>query len=142
MYCEAMKQGYTLIDSLTIRSELESLPVVESLIDKICQSVGVHEDLYGNVLIAVTEAVNNAIVHGNKLDKNAVVALDVYDEDGSFCFSVSDNGKGFDHHHLPDPTAPENLEKENGRGIYLMRNLADEVEFNDSGNQVTVLFNK
>jgi serine/threonine-protein kinase RsbW len=137
-----MKQGYTLIDSLTIRSELESLPVVESLIDKICQSVGVHEDLYGNVLIAVTEAVNNAIVHGNKLNKEAVVALDVYDEDSSFCFSVSDNGSGFDHHHLPDPTSPENIEKENGRGIYLMRNLADEVEFNDSGNQVTVLFNK
>jgi serine/threonine-protein kinase RsbW len=137
-----MKQGYTLIDSLTIPSELESMPVVESLIDKICQSVGVHEDIYGNVLIAVTEAVNNAIVHGNKSNKEAVVALDVYDEDSSFCFSVADNGPGFDHYNLPDPTAPENIEKENGRGIYLMRNLADEVEFNDSGNQVMVMFNK
>lgn len=137
-----MKQGYTLIDSLTIRSELESLPVVESLIDKVCQSVGVNEDLYGNVLIAVTEAVNNAIVHGNKLNKEALVELDVYDESSSFCFSVSDHGSGFDHSNLPDPTAPENIEKENGRGIYLMRNLADEVEFNESGNTVTVLFNK
>jgi serine/threonine-protein kinase RsbW len=137
-----MKQGYTLIDSLTIRSELESLPVVESLIDKVCQSVGVNEDLYGNVLIAVTEAVNNAIVHGNKLNKDAPVELAVYDESDSFCFSVSDHGNGFDHQHLPDPTAPENIEKENGRGIYLMRNLADEVEFNETGNTVTVLFNK
>jgi len=137
-----MKQGYTLIDSLTIPSELESMPVVESLIDKICQSVGVHEDIYGNVLIAVTEAVNNAIVHGNKSNKNTVVALDVYDEDSSFCFSVADGGPGFDHHNLPDPTSPENIEKENGRGIYLMRNLADEVEFNESGNQVMVMFNK
>lgn len=137
-----MKQGYTLIDSLTIRSELENLPVVESLIDKICQSVGVHEDVYGNVLIAVTEAVNNAIIHGNKLNKDATVALDVYDQPTSFCFSVSDNGGGFDHEHLPDPTAPENIEKENGRGIYLMRHLADDVEYNDIGNQVTVLFNK
>ena len=59
-----MKEGYTLIDSLSIPSELSSLPVVESLIDKTCQSIGVNEDLYGNVLIAVTEAVNNAIIHG------------------------------------------------------------------------------
>ena len=137
-----MKEGYTLIDSLTINSELENLPVVESLIDKVCQSVGVHEELYGNVLIAVTEAVNNAIIHGNKLDKDATVALDVYDDSEAFCFSVADSGRGFDHHHLPDPTAQENIEKENGRGIFLMRNLADEVQFNESGNRVTVLFNK
>lgn len=137
-----MKQGYTLIDSLTIRSELDNLPIVESLIDRICQSVGVHEDIYGNVLIAVTEAVNNAIIHGNKMNSNAEVALEVFDEPGSFGFSVRDAGKGFDHEHLPDPTAPENLEKENGRGIFLMRNLADEVEFNEAGNIVTVFFNK
>lgn len=137
-----MKQGYTLIDSLTIRSELTNIPVVESLIDRVCQSVGVHEDLYGNVLIAVTEAVNNAIIHGNKLNKDANVALSVYDESGSFGFCVADDGGGFDYHNLPDPTSPENLEKENGRGIFLMRNLADDVEFNESGNEVLVLFNK
>lgn len=137
-----MKQGYTLIDSLTIRSELENLPLVETMIDKVCQSVGAHEDLYGNVLIAVTEAVNNAIIHGNQMNGELTVALGVYDEASSFCFSVADNGKGFDHRNLPDPTAPENIEKENGRGIYLMRHLADEVEFNDAGNEVTVLFNK
>jgi serine/threonine-protein kinase RsbW len=142
MYCEAMKQGYTLIDSLTIRSELENLPVVESLIDRVCQSVGIHEDVYGNVLIAVTEAVNNAIIHGNKMNKDAEVAVVVYDEPETLCFSVEDNGGGFDYQNLPDPTAPENLEKENGRGIFLMRNLADEIEFNETGNCVRVLFNK
>jgi len=137
-----MKEGYTLIDSLTICSELENLPVVESLIDKICQSVGVHEDIYGNVLIAVTEAVNNAIIHGNKMDKEAPVAVAVYDDSEAFCFSIEDAGPGFNPNDLPDPTAPENIEKENGRGIYLMRHLADEVEYNETGNRVTVLFNK
>lgn len=137
-----MKEGYTLIDSLTIYSELENLPVVESLIDKICQSVGVHEDVYGNVLIAVTEAVNNAIIHGNKMKNFAEVNVEVYDEPAAFCFSIRDAGPGFDPTNLPDPTAPENLEKENGRGIYLMRHLADEVEFNEQGNCVTVCFNK
>lgn len=137
-----MKQGLTLIDSLTIGSELENLTAVESLIDRVCQSVGVHEDVYGNVLIAVTEAVNNAIIHGNKFGKDAPVDLQVFDDEGSFCFRVTDKGMGFDHKNLPDPTAPENLEKENGRGVFLMRNLADEVSFNDSGNEVTVVFLK
>lgn len=142
MYCVEMKQGYTLIDSLTIGSELENLTAVESLIVRVCQSVGVHEDVYGNVLIAVTEAVNNAIIHGNKFVKDAPVDLKVFDDNSSFCFLVSDNGPGFDHRNLPDPTAPENIEKENGRGVFLMRNLADEVEFNDRGNEVTVVFLK
>ncbi len=137
-----MKEGYTLIDSLTIYSELENLPVVESLIDKVCQSVGVHEDVYGNVLIAVTEAVNNAIIHGNKQNSSAEVNVEVYDEPAAFCFSIRDAGTGFDYQNLPDPTAPENIEKENGRGIYLMRHLADDVEFNPEGNCVTVCFNK
>lgn len=137
-----MKQGYTLIDSLTIGSELENLTAVESLIDRVCQSVGVHEDVYGNVLIAVTEAVNNAIIHGNKFVKDAPVDLKVFNDDDSFCFLVSDKGTGFDHKNLPDPTAPENLEKENGRGVFLMRNLADEIAFNESGNEVRVVFLK
>ena len=130
-----MKEGYTLIDSLSIPSELSSLPVVESLIDKTCQSIGVNEDLYGNVLIAVTEAVNNAIIH---VDVN----VHVFDEPSNFAFTIEDKGTGFDHENLPDPTAPENIEKENGRGVFLMRNLADEVVFNDKGNVVSVFFSQ
>lgn len=60
----------------------------------------------------------------------------------SFCFSVEDEGKGFDYNHLPDPTAPENIEKENGRGIFLMKQLADEVEFENNGTKVFIYFNK
>lgn len=137
-----MKEGYTLIDSLTIPSDVSKLPVVESLIDIVCQSIGVHEDVYGNVLIAVTEAVNNAIIHGNKNDVSLNVGVSVFDAPVSFCFNVSDTGNGFDYDSLPDPTSPENLEKENGRGVFLMRNLADEVVYNESGNQVFVYFNK
>jgi serine/threonine-protein kinase RsbW len=53
---------------------------------------------------------------------------------------ISDNGAGFDYNNLPDPTAPENIEKENGRGVFLMKSLADEVAFNDSGNEVSIYF--
>lgn len=137
-----MKQEYTMIDAISFSSELSNLTLVESLIDRVCQSVGVHEDVYGNVLIAVTEAVNNAIIHGNKLKSDSPVGLEVFTNEESFWFNIKDSGDGFDYMNLPDPTAPENIEKENGRGIFLMRNLADEVAFNDKGNCVTVSFSK
>ena len=101
-----------------------------------------NEDAYGNVLIAVTEAVNNAIQHGNKENEALTINVSVSDNDEKVCFSVKDEGPGFDFNNLPDPTAPENLLKENGRGIFLMRNLADEVEFTGEGNEVCLFFNK
>lgn len=137
-----MKDGYVLIDSLSISSEFEEMPKVEGLIDKICAKLNVNEDFYGNVLIAVTEAVNNAIIHGNKSNEDLLVELAVGDKDLDFCFSISDDGEGFDFNNLPDPTSPENIEKENGRGIYLMKSLADEVVFEDEGRRVTIYFSK
>jgi serine/threonine-protein kinase RsbW len=91
-----MKEGFTLVDSLKIKSDLGNVSVVEQLIDKVCTSVGVHEDVYGNVLIAVTEAVNNAILHGNKSDISLDVGVNVYDAPVMFCFNVMDQGAGFD----------------------------------------------
>ena len=132
------------MDSLHVKipSLVENIRIVESFIDNVKDKLNIPDDVYGNIMIAVTESVNNAIIHGNKLNKDAAVALSVYDESDSFCFSVTDDGNGFDYHNLPDPTSPENIEKENGRGIFLMRNLADDVEFNELGNEVLVLFNK
>ena len=93
-------------------------------------------------MIAVTEAVNNAIQHGNNQDASVDVEIAVGDKETDFCFSVQDQGKGFDFDNLPDPTAPENIEKEHGRGIFLMRSLAEEVEFQDNGRNVTIYFSK
>ena len=137
-----MKEGFVQIDSLSIASDFESVHKVESLIDTVCDKLSVNEDYYGNVLIAVTEAVNNAIIHGNKHDSGLNVDLFVGDKETDFCFSVKDYGKGFDYSNLPDPTAPENIEKENGRGIFLMRSLAEEIEFQDEGRNVNIYFSK
>ncbi len=136
-----MKEGFTVIEELSIPSNFESLPKVESLIDTVCMQMGVGES-FGNVLIAVTEAVNNAILHGNKNNVNASVFIKTGTTDQTFCFSIEDEGIGFDYTILPDPTAPENIEKENGRGIFLMKNLADEVEFENNGKRVIIYFNK
>lgn len=137
-----MKEGFEVVESLSIPSDFGSISKVETLIDDVCSRLSVNEDYYGNVLIAVTEAVNNAIMHGNEQNAKLNVDLAVGDKETDFCFSVQDYGKGFDFDHLPDPTAPENIEKENGRGIYLMRSLAEEVEFNDNGRNVSIYFTK
>ena len=137
-----MKEGFVQIESLSIPSEFESVQRVESLIDNVCERLHVNEDSYGNVLIAVTEAVNNAIIHGNKMDRSLNVDLYVGDKETDFCFSVKDHGDGFNYNNLPDPTAPENINKEDGRGIFLMRSLAEEVEFDNEGRDVNIYFSK
>jgi len=137
-----MKDGFVKIDSLSIPSDFGSISKVEVLIDDVCAKLQVNEDYYGNVLIAVTEAVNNAIQHGNKMSEGLNVDLLVGDKETDFCFSVKDYGEGFDFNQLPDPTAPENIEKENGRGIYLMKSLSEEVEFNNGGSKVDIYFTK
>jgi len=137
-----MKEGYSIIEKVKLPTDYNSLVDVEALVGKVCEKLGVVEDAYGNVLIAVTEAVNNAIEHGNAMNKDLLVSVFVGDDDSSFCFNVMDEGKGFDYTNLPDPTSPENILKENGRGIFLMKNLADEVFFDAPGNSVNMYFNK
>jgi serine/threonine-protein kinase RsbW len=137
-----MKEGFKIIDTLQIPSDFSSLVDVENLVDRVCGDLGVQEDSYGNVLIAVTEAVNNAIQHGNEFNTQLVVDVAVGDQPTEFCFNVKDQGKGFDFSNLPDPTAPENLMKENGRGIFLMKSLSDNVEFDDFGSSVSLYFSK
>jgi serine/threonine-protein kinase RsbW len=83
---------------------------------------------------------NNAIVHGNGGLRQKNVELVVREDSQAVVFEVKDEGAGFDYANLPDPTAPENLEKPNGRGVFLMRSLADEVEFFDNGSRVELRF--
>lgn len=136
-----MKEGFRIIEELSIPSDFDAVFQVETLIDSVCARMGATEN-YGNVLIAVTEAVNNAIIHGNAKNKSLKVQVQVGENDGGYCFVVRDEGDGFDSSNLPDPTAPENLERENGRGIFLMRNLSDDVVFDDYGRSVNIYFTK
>jgi len=137
-----MKDGFVVVDSLSIPSDFESLTEVENLVDNICAKLEVNEDHYGNVLIAVTEAVNNAILHGNEKNIDLNVDLYVGDKETDFCFNVKDQGDGFDYNNLADPTAPENIEKVDGRGIFLMKSLAEEIEYDNGGSSVFIYFKK
>lgn len=125
---------------LQIDSKTEELNAVESLVDSVCTEFKINEDYYGNILIALTEAVTNAIQHGNKYDPSKKIGVQFQSSDSAIRFVVSDQGAGFDFNNLPDPTDPENLEKPHGRGIYLMKHLADKVEFSDDGRSVELNF--
>jgi len=125
---------------ISFESVAENIHIVENLIDEICETLNVNEEYYGNILISLTEAVNNAMVHGNKLDSQKKVLVTVKSDETSIHFTISDEGPGFDYDNLPDPTAPENIEKPNGRGVFLMKNLADGCNFEENGRIVELEF--
>ena len=114
--------------------------MIESFIDNAKEKFQLDDDIYGNIMIAVTEAVNNAIKHGNSGNKSKNDYLSLFLEDSLIKFIIKDEGTGFNFERLPDPTAPENLEKPGGRGIFLMKHLSDEVEFKDNGTVVELSF--
>jgi serine/threonine-protein kinase RsbW len=125
---------------IEIPSMLENIRMIESFIDNAKDEYKLDDGIYGNIMIAVTESVNNAIRHGNKLDPNKNVKLCLQLNESQITFLIEDEGSGFDYNDLPDPTAPENIEKPGGRGIFLMRHLADEVNFKENGKQVELCF--
>lgn len=125
---------------IEIPSISDNIRMIESFIDNAKEKFHLNDDIYGNIMIAVTEAVNNAIKHGNQSDssKNVLLALSL--DENLIKFKIEDEGTGFDYMNLPDPTAPENIEKPSGRGIFLMKHLSDEVEFLDGGRVVELHF--
>lgn len=126
---------------IKIPSKIENLRKVEKIIDEISGEFQIGEDVYGNILIASLEATNNAIMHGNKLDENKEVTIEFKMEGKTLLVQVDDEGNGFDYENIPDPTAPENLENVNGRGIFLMEKLSDKISFSRNGATVALEFN-
>lgn len=126
--------------SIQVPSLTENIRMIESFIDNAKERFHLDDDIYGNIMIAVTEAVNNAIKHGNSNDRSKNVFLSLSLDESLIKFIIKDEGKGFDYANLPDPTAPENLEKIGGRGIFLMKHLSDEVEFKEKGRIVELSF--
>jgi len=121
-------------------SELKNISLAEQLVDLISTKHKISNDLYGNILISLTEAVNNAVVHGNKLDASKQVEISYKCDKHNLVLNVKDEGLGFNYNVLPDPTSSENIEKLNGRGIFLIKNLADEVKFLNNGTQIEMKF--
>lgn len=130
----------TDFQTFTLPSKLESVQKVEEIIDNLYDSFNLTKDCYGNILIAITEAINNAIIHGNKKELTKFVQLQIAIKTEFLYFTIKDEGCGFDYNDIPDPTLPDNLCKESGRGVFLMRNLADKVIFENNGSTIILIF--
>jgi serine/threonine-protein kinase RsbW len=115
---------------------------VNYLIDR-GQEIGFNQDrLRLNLRVGLTEALANAMLYGNSRDPRKRVRVDAQVAEGVLTIRVTDEGRGFDPAAVSDPTLPRNRKRAGGRGIFLIRKLMDRVEFNESGNSITmVLFN-
>jgi serine/threonine-protein kinase RsbW len=128
------------MESITINSDIEKLRVVETLVDTLSKKLGIPDEVYGKILISTVEAVNNAILHGNKGDEGKMVTVNFTADGNMFDVTVTDQGEGFKYDSLPDPTDPANIENLHGRGVFIMRSLADAIEYNEAGNEVKMSF--
>ena len=115
---------------LEIDSDPNNLITVEEFVNYFGMDLGIDEDKMSGLMLSVTEATTNAIIHANKCDATKKVEIDVSVNDGYITIKVKDEGKGFDPTKVPDPTEPENLLKDSGRGLYLMRIYMDDLKYN------------
>ncbi len=125
---------------ISIPSLIENITIIESFIDNAKEKFHINDDIYGNIMISVTECVSNAIIHGNKENSKKTVYLELKFLDNQIKFIIQDQGEGYDFQHLDDPTSPENLEKSGGRGVFIMKHLCDEIEFEDEGRKTILTF--
>lgn len=116
--------------SLEIDSDPNNLITVEEFVNYFAKDLGLDEERMNGLLLSVTEATTNAIIHGNKSDKSKHVFINVTANEHTLTIVVRDQGTGFNPSEVPDPTHPDNLLKDSGRGLYLMRVYMDELHYN------------
>lgn len=113
---------------LKLHSEPKNINLLEPFVKRVCDTYRLNEEFFNEIMLVLTEAVNNSIHHGNSCcpDKEVLVKSEVVKEN-LLSFTIQDEGKGFDPSKLPDPTSPENIGEPNGRGVYLMRQFAHDI---------------
>lgn len=125
---------------MRLRSHATCINQVELYVREIFAQYKLDPELFPNILISLTEAVNNAVQHGNQNDATKIVRVCIRKRQDHLHCEVSDEGGGFDPRAVPDPTAPENIENPGGRGVFLMRQLADKMQYKDNGSTVELMF--
>jgi serine/threonine-protein kinase RsbW len=129
---------------LEIDSDPNNLLTVEEFVNYFGTELGLEVDKLHNLLLSVTEATTNAIIHANKSDPAKKVRISVKETENQVEVTIKDEGIGFDPKKVPDPTNPENLLKDSGRGIYLMRVYMNDVKYNitPDGTETILILNK
>jgi len=127
---------------MVIKSDLNNIKKVEQVTEKIADYMKFPEDDKDSLAIAVTEIVGNAISHGNNEDINKKVTVDFEYKNDTITVTINDEGKGFNERKIENPLEPENLLKESGRGVFIVRALMDKVEFIKTKNGSAVRLTK
>ena len=125
---------------LRLPSNPRSVTLIEDYVNNISKKYRLRAEQHGDILISLTEAVTNAIIHGNKKDESKHVHVRLSKQPNCLALKVTDEGLGFDYQSIPDPTSPDNKTKCGGRGVYLMRCLCDQIEYQDNGSTVEMRF--
>ncbi len=130
--------------SKEIQSDPESLPEVEEFIMKIAKEINLPHDKHNNLALSVAEAASNSIIHGNKMDSSKKVLISVIVDDFKIEIRFKDQGTGFNPGSVPDPTTPENILKDSGRGIHIMRTFLDDLQykFTEDGTEVILILSR
>lgn len=125
---------------LTVTSNPNSITEVTKYVNKLISRHKICPQRQGDIMISTTEAVNNAMIHGNSMKPEKKVVIRTRCHKDSLEVIVRDEGPGFDYTNVPDPTAPENICKCGGRGVFLMKELSDDISFKDNGSTVKMSF--
>ncbi len=135
-------KDYIFKEIVNLPSTKDSMGKIEPILIQVQTIVDIPDDRFYNLLISVTEAVNNAIMHGNKFDSNKTVTVVLAATEDFVEIEIQDEGSGFDPDLVADPREPENLLKSNGRGIFIIKTLLDDVTFekNEIGTKVSMKF--
>lgn len=127
--------------TLTLRSTLADQPLLEQFVDQVCEQFNIGNTYFGHIMLALTEAFENAVIHGNKLQEDRIVTIRLINTKRGLKFSVSDEGEGFNPGLVPDPTNPDTDENTiSGRGLFTIATLADEFSFGDNGSTLHISF--
>lgn len=131
-------------DKLVFASKPEAVEAIEKLAADAATLAGFNQEEQDSLAIAVTEMANNAVIHGNKRDPNKKVHVTVAVVDTEVRMTIRDEGAGFNPDTLSNPLDPENLLRESGRGVFIVRSLMDELsyDFSQGGTQVTIVKRK
>lgn len=122
-----------------IPSDPEYIKYASSKLIGALKGLKLSDETLFDIKLSLEEAVINAMKHGNGFDKSLPVVITYDFSGGRLEVTVRDQGKGFDHSATPDPRSKTNILKHGGRGVFLIRNLMDEVEYNDSGNEIKMI---
>jgi len=128
-------------EKLTLDSRPDNISAIERFVEEICDYYNINDTYFGNILIALTEAFNNALIHGNDSDPSRKIQVVFESKPKGLSFTVSDEGAGYDPDTVPDPLDLETDESiQRGRGMFLIRSLSDKVEFKNGGSSLEMFF--